>query len=128
MIREDKMFGLSMKAVTWIIVVIVIVSGLVLGWKSTFAPLFMEADREIQQNSPQYVDSQVSFMLQKLGAITELQAEISELDPVEDADTIAAKEAQIAAFTAELRERVQLIDESEVPVSVTDYLASEDAQ
>lgn len=122
------MFGLSAKAVTWVIVVGLVVTGLVLGWQTTFKPMFMEVDRETQQNSPQYVDSQVTFMLQKLGAITELQAEITELDPVADADTIAAKEAQIKAFTAELRERAELIDESEVPVSVTDYLASEDAQ
>jgi len=115
----------------WLVAVIValfVAGGIAVGWQSTFGPLFMQNDREINQNSHQYVEAQRSFMLQKLSAIQELEAEITELDPAADADTIAAKQAQVEAFTTELEERSQLIDESEIPASVADYLASQETK
>jgi len=111
----------------WLVAVIValfVAGGIAVGWQSTFGPLFMENDREINQNSHQYVEAQRSFMLQKLSAIQELEAEIADLDPEADADRISAKEDQIQAFTAEIRERAELIDDSEIPESVADYLNS----
>lgn len=105
-----------------------IVGGLAVGWKTVFGPLFTEADREIHQNSHQYVEGQQTFMLQKLSAITELEAEIAGLDPAVDVELIAAKENQIDAFTTELEERSQLIDESEIPASVADYLETKETE
>lgn len=116
------------KWLAFAIAALFIVGGLAVGWKSTFQPMFMEIDRETNQNSHQYVEGQKTFMLQKLSAITEMEAEIAGLDPAVDAELIAAKENQIDAFTTEIEERAQLIDESEIPPSIADYLETKETE
>jgi TolA-binding protein len=103
---------------------------LVMVWDATFLPWRQQIERDVAQESRQYVESQQTFMLQKLSAIEELQAEIAELEAAEqpNEELIAAKESQIKAFTREIRERAALIDDGEVPQTVKDYLAEVEAE
>ena len=115
------------RIVRWIIgsLIAVFLLGLLgLGFKSYFYPRFLAVERSGQVQSHQYVESQRTFLMQKLTAIEELEVEILELkaqEPVNE-ELVAAKEAQIKAFEQEMRRRVELILPEAVPPAVRDFL------
>lgn len=103
-----------------IIAFVVLIAVIAIGWTKFVSPALLDTEAENFRESHSYVETQRTFLLQKLSAIQEIEAEIADLPP--ESEMIPRKEAQIKAFTREIQERVELIDEKEVPQSVLDYL------
>ena len=89
-------------------------------------PYLLDAEGRAERHSVQYVESQRTFLLQKLTACQQLDAEIQTLqDNQADPQLLAGKQAQRKAFIAEMRERAALIgDKTAVPAEVTAYLTA----
>lgn len=103
-----------------IIAFVVLVAVVSIGWMKFVKPVLLDAEAQNFRESHSYVETQTTFLLQKLSAIRDIESEIADLP--EGHTNIPRKEAQIKAFTREIKERVELIDEKEVPQSVLDYL------
>jgi hypothetical protein len=129
-IRKDtRFFGfLAMKWIALFIGVFVIVGLIYAFW---VRPAMLNAESRAARHSVQYVETQRTFLLQKLSACQQLDTEIHVLENNQgDPDLLAGKQAQKKAFLREMSQRVALIgDKSAVPSEVTDYLtANKEAQ
>ena len=103
----------------WAIGIVVIVAALAIGWAKLVAPALLDSDADNRRQSHQYVETQQSFLLQKLTACQSLEADITALP---DGALKDGKAAQLKASVAEMKQRAQLIDPNEIPPAVTAYL------
>jgi septal ring factor EnvC (AmiA/AmiB activator) len=112
-------------AVKWFAIIAGVVIILSLVGAFIIRPAMLDAERKQNTHSQQYVESQRTFLIQKWTAATKLEADIQELeaqnDPTND-NLIAGKKAQLNAFVAEMKERVQLIPSDSVPPDVKSFL------
>lgn len=107
--------------VRWIVIAVALIAVLAIGWATLVSPALLDADAKNRRESHQYTETQRSFLLQKLSACQQLEGDIAALP---DGDAKSGKRAQLKAFVAEMRQRVALIDASEVPAPVSAYLES----
>lgn len=123
-ISSDTNFFGSM-AIKWTIIGVGLVVALSLVFALWIRPAMMDAERKQNTHSTQYVESQRTFLIQKWTAATKLESDIQELEAQNDptnANLIAGKKAQLNAFIAEMKERVQLIPADAVPSEVKSFL------
>ena len=106
-------------AVKWVLAFLAVFALIAIGWVSWVEPVLLDKSTDNQRQSHQYVETQRTFLLQKLSACQDLDVLIAaDTDP----ELTAAHQAQPKAYIREMKQRVALIDEDEVPVEVRDYL------
>ncbi|KKQ56843.1 MAG: hypothetical protein US74_C0010G0004 [Parcubacteria group bacterium GW2011_GWA2_38_13] len=89
----------------------------------------LNIQREVIQNSQQYVESKVSLINKLHGDWLQLDAEIAEMQAAEagadgNAEIISAKHAQQKSIVNRLRTEVGMIPSSQVPEAVQAFLSS----
>jgi len=112
-------------AARWVAIIVgaCIIAGLIFAF--WIRPAMLDAERKQNTHSTQYVESQRTFLIQKWTAATKLESDIQELESQNDptnSNLIAGKKAQLNAFIAEMKERVQLIPSDSVPADVKSFL------